>query len=159
MAPSDSLGSSPSVSTKKEDFSSSNIVRWRNGRRSQPKYVNWYRLPNHWVTKCRFESCPDYNQTHRGYPEVLSYISSMNGTIRIISCEVVEDNWGRTSTLESAKDILEQLIYPIDWTDDVTFLDDQGNAYTIDDLHDRVVEVGDKRFRVDVDDEEVEEMP
>jgi hypothetical protein len=82
----------------------------------------------------------------------------MNGTIRIISCEVVEDNWGRTSTLESAKDILEQLIYPIDWTDDVTFLDDQGNAYTIDDLHDRVVEVGDKRYRVDVDGEEVEEM-
>jgi hypothetical protein len=28
----------------------------------------------------------------------------------------------------------------------------------IDDLHDSVVEVGDKRFRVDVDGEEVEEM-
>jgi hypothetical protein len=55
--------------------------------------------------------------------------------------------------------ILEQLIYPIDWTDDVTFLDDQGNAYMIDDLHDRVVEVGDKRYRVDVEGEEVEEMP
>ena len=82
----------------------------------------------------------------------------MNGTIRIISCEVVEDNWGRTSTLESAKDILEQLIYPIDWTDDVTFLDDRGNAYMIDDLHDRVVEVGDKRYRVDVEGEEVKEM-
>ena len=109
-------------------------------------------------TNSQFESCPDCKQTQRGNPEGFSYISSMNGTIRIISCEVVEDNWGRTSTLESAKDILEQLIYPIDWTDDVTFLDDQGNAYTIDDLHDRVVEVGDKRYRVDVDGEEVEEM-
>ena len=82
----------------------------------------------------------------------------MINRIKIISCEVVEDNWGRASIFENAKDIMEYLIYPIDWTDDVTFKDSGGNIYLIDDLNGKEVEVGNKVFGIDTVNEDVWEI-
>ena len=65
----------------------------------------------------------------------------MEKRIKITGCEMVEDNWDRTTYMDKEKDILEQLIYPLDWTDDVTFIDSNGNRHQIDDLDGKEVEV------------------
>ena len=71
---------------------------------------------------------------------------------------MVEDNWDRTTYMDKEKDILEQLIYPLDWTDDVTFIDSNGNRHQIDDLDGKEVEVNGLVFRIDVTNEEVSDI-
>lgn len=71
---------------------------------------------------------------------------------------MVEDNWGRTTYMDKEKDILEQLIYPLDWTDDTTFIDTVGNRYLIDDLDGREVEVKGLVFLIDVTNERVQDI-
>jgi len=88
----------------------------------------------------------------------LSYISDMEKRIKITGCEMVEDNWDRTTYMDKEKDILEQLIYPLDWTDDVTFIDSNGNRHQIDDLDGKEVEVNGLVFRIDVTNEEVSDI-
>jgi len=78
--------------------------------------------------------------------------------IKIISCEVVDDNWGRITKYSDSCDILDHLIYPLDWTDDVTFFDDMGNIYLIDDLDNKIVEVGNRVFKINTQEEIVEEI-
>jgi len=76
----------------------------------------------------------------------------------ITGCEMVEDNWGRTTFMDKEKDILEQLIYPLDWTDDVTFIDSDGNRYLIDDLDGKEVEVKGLVYQIDVANEKVTDI-
>jgi predicted RNA-binding protein len=71
---------------------------------------------------------------------------------------MVEDNWGRTTFMDKEKDILEQLIYPLDWTDDVTFIDSDGNRYLIDDLDGKEVEVKGLVYQIDVANEKVTDI-
>jgi len=71
---------------------------------------------------------------------------------------MVEDNWGRTTYMDKEKDILEQLIYPLDWTDDVTFIDSDGNRYLIDDLDGKEVEVKGLVYQIDVANEKVTDI-
>jgi hypothetical protein len=82
----------------------------------------------------------------------------MEKRIIITGCEMVEDNWGRTTFMDKEKDILEQLIYPLDWTDDVTFIDSDGNRYLIDDLDCREVEVKGLVYQIDVANEKVTDI-
>jgi len=82
----------------------------------------------------------------------------MEKRIKITGCEMVEDNWDRTTYMDKEKDILEQLIYPLDWTDDVTFIDSNGNRHQIDDLDGKEVEVNGLVFRIDVTNEEVSDI-
>lgn len=82
----------------------------------------------------------------------------MEKRITITGCEMVEDNWGRTTYMDKEKDILEQLIYPLDWTDDTTFIDTAGNRYLIDDLDGREVEVKGLVFLIDVTNERVQDI-
>jgi len=82
----------------------------------------------------------------------------MEKRITITGCEMVEDNWGRTTYMDKEKDILEQLIYPLDWTDDTTFIDTVGNRYLIDDLDGREVEVKGLVFLIDVTNERVQDI-
>jgi predicted RNA-binding protein len=82
----------------------------------------------------------------------------MEKRITITGCEMVEDNWGRTIYMDKEKDILEQLIYPLDWTDDVSFIDSNGNRYGIDDLDGKEVEVKGLVFRIDVANEKVTDV-
>lgn len=76
----------------------------------------------------------------------------------ITGCEMVEDNWGRTTYMDQEKDILEQLIYPLDWTDDVAFIDTDGNSLLIDDLDGKEVEVKGLVFKIDVTNEKVTDI-
>jgi len=82
----------------------------------------------------------------------------MEKRIIITGCEMVEDNWGRTTFTDKEKDILEQLIYPLDWTDDTTFIDSDGNRYLIDDLDCREVEVKGLVYQIDVANEKVTDI-
>jgi predicted RNA-binding protein len=82
----------------------------------------------------------------------------MEKRIIITGCEAVEDNWGRTTYMDKEKDILEQLIYPLDWTDDVTFIDSDGNRYLIDDLDGKEVEVKGLVYQIDVANEKVTDI-
>jgi len=82
----------------------------------------------------------------------------MEKRIIITGCEAVEDNWGRTTFMDKEKDILEQLIYPLDWTDDVTFIDSDGNRYLIDDLDGKEVEVKGLVYQIDVANEKVTDI-
>jgi len=82
----------------------------------------------------------------------------MEKRIIITGCEAVEDNWGRTTFMDKEKDILEQLIYPLDWTDDVTFIDSDGNRYLIDDLDGKEVEVKGLVYLIDVANEKVTDI-
>ena len=82
----------------------------------------------------------------------------MEKRIKITGWEMVEDNWDRTTYMDKEKDILEQLIYPLDWTDDVTFIDSNGNRHQIDDLDGKEVEVNGLVFRIDVTNEEVSDI-
>jgi predicted RNA-binding protein len=82
----------------------------------------------------------------------------MEKRIIITGCEMVEDNWGRTTFMDKEKDILEQLIYPLDWTDDVTFIDSDGNRYLIDDLDGKEVEVKGLVYQIDVANEKVTDI-
>ena len=69
--------------------------------------------------------------------------------IKIVSLTDVIDNWGRTETVTDPLEIQQVLLSPGEWTDDLTFTDDQGQVYWIDDLIDREVELhGVDRFRV-----------
>jgi hypothetical protein len=69
--------------------------------------------------------------------------------IKIVSLTDVIDNWGRTETVTDPLEIQQVLLSPEEWTDDLTFTDDQGQVYWIDDLIDREVELhGVDRFRV-----------
>ena len=71
---------------------------------------------------------------------------------------MVEDNWGRTTYMDKEKDILEQLIYPLDWTDDVAFIDTDGNRHLIDDLDGKEVKVKGLVFKIDVANEKVTDI-
>ena len=82
----------------------------------------------------------------------------MEKRIIITGCEMVEDNWGRTTFMDKEKDILEQLIYPLDWTDDATFIDSDGNRYLIDDLDGKEVEVKGLVYQIDVANEKVTDI-
>jgi hypothetical protein len=69
--------------------------------------------------------------------------------IKIVSLTDVIDNWGRTETVTDPLEIQQVLLSPEEWTDDLTFTDDRGQVYWIDDLIDREVELpGVDRFRV-----------
>jgi hypothetical protein len=82
----------------------------------------------------------------------------MEKRIIITGCEMVEDNWGRTTFMDKEKDILEQLIYPLDWTDDATFIDSDGNRHLIDDLDGKEVEVKGLVYQIDVANEKVTDI-
>jgi hypothetical protein len=68
--------------------------------------------------------------------------------IEIVSLSDVIDNSGRTATTRDVQDIEDVLTDSMCWTDDITFGDNDGNTYFIDDLIGKKVKVGDKIFTV-----------
>ena len=54
--------------------------------------------------------------------------------IRIVYYSEVIDNWGRTESSTDGETIHRVLTTPDEWSDDMTFEDDKGNVYFIDDL-------------------------
>jgi hypothetical protein len=67
--------------------------------------------------------------------------------IEIVSGIETLDNWGNVETL-GPKEIINILEDPSTWTDDHQFMDKSGNVYTIDDLINKAIVVGRKRFTV-----------
>lgn len=54
--------------------------------------------------------------------------------IRIVYYSEVIDNWGRTESSTDGETIHWVLTTRDEWSDDMTFEDDKGNVYFIDDL-------------------------
>ena len=69
----------------------------------------------------------------------------------------VVDNWGRSERYTDEKEIVLILKDPGSWSDDQTFVDDRGRGYSIDDLIDKKVRVGEEVFVV-IEDEDVIKM-
>lgn len=67
--------------------------------------------------------------------------------INITKCVEVTDNWGNTETYKGA-DLYKLLITPEDWTDDQTFISDNGQNFDIDGLIGKTVQVGTFIFKV-----------
>jgi hypothetical protein len=66
----------------------------------------------------------------------------MNGKIiNIIGSKEVIDNWGNTNVY-NVQETYKILITPEEWTDDITFYDDEERPYDIDDLIGKKVCVG-----------------
>jgi hypothetical protein len=59
-----------------------------------------------------------------------------------------EAHWGKTETTTDHNEILNYLKDPECFTDDETFQDEDGNAYSIDDLIGVEVEVGNQKIKV-----------
>ena len=78
----------------------------------------------------------------------------MEGTINIIKCVEVIDNWGNTDQYKN-EELYKLLITPDDWSDDQTFIAEDGKNYDIDDLIGKEVQVrtldGDFIFTVQED--------
>jgi hypothetical protein len=54
--------------------------------------------------------------------------------IKIVYYSEVIDNWGRTESSQKG-DIIYSVLHNVgEWTDDMTFEDDKGQKYSIDDL-------------------------
>jgi len=70
-------------------------------------------------------------------------IFSMGEEIIIVKMTEVIDNWGREEVTENAEEIAKVLKDPETWTDDITFTDQTGIIYFIDDLIGETVMVGD----------------
>jgi hypothetical protein len=66
--------------------------------------------------------------------------------IKITECVEVIDNWGNVETYKN-EDLYKLLTTPEDWSDDQTFIGDEGTYY-IDDLIGKTVWVGDYIFKV-----------
>jgi hypothetical protein len=64
----------------------------------------------------------------------------MSDVIKINKCEEIVDNWGNIEQYKGA-DLYKLLITPEDWTDDQTFISDEG-SYFIEDLIGKKVQVG-----------------
>ena len=71
----------------------------------------------------------------------------MEGTINIIKCSEIIDNWGNTEQYKGAE-LYKLLITPEDWSDDQTFIAEDGKNYDIDDLIGKEVQVGTFIFTV-----------
>jgi hypothetical protein len=54
--------------------------------------------------------------------------------IKIVYYSETIDNFGRTESSAKGHNIFSVLSSPMDWSDDMTFEDDAGNIYFIDDL-------------------------
>ena len=54
--------------------------------------------------------------------------------IRIVYYSEVIDNWGRTESSTDGETIHRVLTTPDEWTDDMTFEDENGQKYFIDEL-------------------------
>jgi len=74
----------------------------------------------------------------------------MEGTINIIKCSEIIDNWGNTEQYKGAE-LYKLLITPEDWSDDQTFIAEDGKNYDIDDLIGKSVQVGTFIFTVQED--------
>jgi hypothetical protein len=59
-----------------------------------------------------------------------------------------EAHWGKTETTQDVDQIIQYLQDPECFTDDETFQDEDGNAYSIDDLIGVEVEVGNQKIKV-----------
>ena len=70
----------------------------------------------------------------------------MSDVIKINKCEEIVDNWGNIEQYKDA-DLYKLLITPKDWTDDQTFISDEG-SYFIEDLIGKKVQVGPFIFTV-----------
>jgi len=75
----------------------------------------------------------------------------MEQPIIITKCVEVIDNWGNTDQYKN-EELYKLLITPEDWTDDQTFITDQG-TFDIDDLIGKTVQVGTFIFTVQDDEE------
>ena len=71
----------------------------------------------------------------------------MENTINIIKCSEIIDNWGNTEQYKGAE-LYKLLITPEDWSDDQTFITEDGKNYDIDDLIGKEVQVGTFIFTV-----------
>ena len=71
----------------------------------------------------------------------------MENTINIIKCSEIIDNWGNTEQYKGAE-LYKLLITPEDWSDDQTFIAEDGKNYDIDDLIGKEVQVGTFIFTV-----------
>lgn len=72
----------------------------------------------------------------------------MENTINIIKCSEIIDNWGNTEQYKGAE-LYKLLITPEDWSDDQTFIAEDGKNYDIDDLIGKEVQVGTFIFTVE----------
>jgi hypothetical protein len=70
----------------------------------------------------------------------------MSDVIKINKCEEIVDNWGNIEQYKGA-DLFKLLTTPEDWTDDQTFISDEG-SYFIEDLIGKTVQVGPFIFTV-----------
>lgn len=68
--------------------------------------------------------------------------------IKIVYYSDVIDNWGRKESSAKPKRIIEALQNPDEWSDDMTFRDETGRTYFLDDLVGEEVQVGDTVFTV-----------
>jgi hypothetical protein len=59
-----------------------------------------------------------------------------------------EAHWGKTETTQDVDQIIQYLQDPECFTADETFQDEDGNAYSIDDLIGVEVEVGNQKIKV-----------
>jgi hypothetical protein len=69
--------------------------------------------------------------------------------IKITECVEIIDNWGNVEVYKN-EDLYKLLTTPEDWSDDQTFIGDEGDegTYYIDDLIGKTVWVGDYVFKV-----------
>jgi hypothetical protein len=70
----------------------------------------------------------------------------MEDVIKINKCVEVIDNWGNTEQYKN-EELFKLLVTPEDWTDDQTFIADEGSYY-IEDLIGKTVQVGTFIFKV-----------
>lgn len=63
--------------------------------------------------------------------------------IKIVYYSEVIDNYGRTESSAKGHNIFSVLNNPMDWSDDMTFEDDNGRKYFIDELVGKEVNVPD----------------
>ena len=61
------------------------------------------------------------------------------------------NNWGQTEITKDVDEIRDYLTDHSYWTDDEYFTDENGNSYTLDDLIQKMVKVGDEIFFVESD--------
>jgi hypothetical protein len=68
--------------------------------------------------------------------------------IKIVYYSDVISHWGQTESSIKPKRIIEALQNPDEWSDDMTFRDEAGYVYFLDDLIGKEVQVGDNIFTV-----------
>ena len=71
----------------------------------------------------------------------------MSAPIKIVHYSEVIDNWDRVDTSDDPE-VIRQVLQQTKFTDDMTFRDENGRSYFIDDLIDKEVQVGDVVFTV-----------